>query len=67
MKVKPLPVARKKELELQNKARELVGVSAIKIKVRNCNQCDALFESIGNRNCGCNSIQTATLTGLEVI
>lgn len=65
--VKPLPVARKKELELQNKARALCGLSTIKIKVRYCNQCDKPFESCGDRNCGCNTIHTAQLAGIEIV
>lgn len=66
-KVKPLPAAVLKELELQNKARVHAGLKPIQVIVRQCNQCQKPFQSKGNRNCGCNSIHTASLAGMEIV
>lgn len=53
LRVKRLQPAVVRELELQNKARQDCGLKLIRVKVRSCLRCSALFESIGNRTCGC--------------
>ncbi|HYX32474.1 MAG TPA: hypothetical protein VE954_05125 [Oligoflexus sp.] len=66
-KIKVLPAAVIKEIEQQNKARRLMGLSAIDIKIRNCLHCGGLFQSAGRRTCGCNTIHTSSLAGVEII
>lgn len=66
-KIKVLPAAVIKEIEQQNKARKLMGLSAIDIKIRNCLHCGGLFQSAGRRTCGCNTIHTSSLAGVEII
>lgn len=67
-KIKMLPVAVIKEIELQNKARRLMGLSTIEVKTRTCLNCSELFQSAGRRTCGCNGgIATSTLAGMEII
>ena len=66
-KIKLLPAAVIKEIEQQNKARRLMGLSSIDIKVRNCLNCGGLFQSAGRRSCGCNTIHTSSLAGVELI
>lgn len=41
------------DLKEKNKARADLGLSDIKLKVRRCLRCQKLFESLGNRLCGC--------------
>jgi hypothetical protein len=66
-KIKVLPAAVIKEIEQQNKARRLMGLSSIDIKTRNCLHCGGLFQSAGRRTCGCNTIHTSSLAGVEII
>lgn len=66
-KIKVLPAAVIKEIEQQNKARRLMGLSGIDIKIRNCLHCGGLFQSAGRRTCGCNTIHTSSLAGVEII
>ncbi|WP_141735993.1 hypothetical protein [Oligoflexus tunisiensis] len=66
-KIKVLPAAVIKEIEQQNKARRLMGLSPIDIKIRNCLHCGGLFQSAGRRTCGCNTIHTSSLAGVEII
>jgi hypothetical protein len=66
-KIKVLPAAVIKEIEQQNKARRLMGLSGIDIKLRNCLHCGGLFQSAGRRTCGCNTIHTSSLAGVEII
>lgn len=66
-KIKLLPTAVIKEIEQQNKARRLMGLSAIEIKIRTCLNCGGLFQSAGRRSCGCNTIHTSSLAGVELI
>lgn len=42
-----------KDFNFQNAARKLVGLPIIQFKVLKCLSCDTLFESLGNRLCGC--------------
>ncbi len=66
-KIKLLPVAVIKEIEQQNKARRLMGLSTIEIKTRTCLNCNGLFQSAGRRTCGCNTVHTSSLAGVEII
>lgn len=42
-----------RDIELKNHARRLVNLRPIRITVRRCNACGGLFETAGNRTCGC--------------
>ncbi|RYZ57339.1 MAG: hypothetical protein EOP07_10215 [Proteobacteria bacterium] len=66
-KIKRLPPSVVKDIELKNHARRLANLSAIKIKVRSCITCGTLFESAGNRSCGCNMRSTGYIAGREII
>ncbi len=66
-KTKRLPASVIKDIELKNHARRLAGLTAIKIKVRRCASCTQLFESAGNRNCGCLNRSTGYIAGREII
>jgi hypothetical protein len=66
-KVKRLPPSVVKDIELKNHARRLANLSPIRIKVRNCISCQVLFESSGNRTCGCNTRSTGYIAGREII
>lgn len=66
-KVKLLPAAVVKEIEQQNKARRLMGLSPIEIKIRTCLNCGGSFQSAGRRSCGCNTVHTSSLAGVELI
>lgn len=66
-KVKRLPPSVVKDIELKNHARRLAGLSPIKVKVRTCIACHTLFESAGNRTCGCNTRSTGYIAGREII
>ena len=66
-KIKRLPPSVVKDIELKNQARKLAKLSPIKIRVRNCIACSQLFESAGNRTCGCNTRSTGYIAGREII
>lgn len=66
-KVKRLPPSVIKDIELKNHARRLANLSPIRIKVRQCISCGAMFESAGNRTCGCNTRSTGFIAGREII
>jgi hypothetical protein len=66
-KVKRLPPSVVKDIELKNQARKLANLTPIKIKVRTCISCNQLFESAGNRACGCNTRSTGYIAGREII
>lgn len=66
-KIKRLPPSVVKDIELKNNARRLANLSPIKIKVRSCISCGILFESAGNRTCGCNTRSTGYIAGREII
>ncbi len=66
-KVKRLPPSVVKDIELKNHARRLANLSPIRIKVRTCISCGTLFESAGNRTCGCNTRSTGYIAGREII
>lgn len=51
--VKKLPIMHLVDMEEKNKARAAIGVSLLQVQVRRCLRCNTLFESLGNRTCGC--------------
>lgn len=65
--VKRLPPSVVKDIELKNHARKLANLSPIRIRVRTCISCGTLFESAGNRTCGCNTRTTGYIAGREII
>jgi hypothetical protein len=67
IKVKTLPPSVVKDIEQKNIARRLAGLSPIVIKTRRCIACGGLFESAGNRTCGCSSRTTGMIAGREII
>ena len=66
-KGKKLPPSVVKDIELKNHARRLANLSPIRIKVRACISCGTMFESAGNRTCGCNTRSTGFIAGREII
>jgi hypothetical protein len=65
--IKKLPPSVVKDIELKNQARKLASLSLIKVRVRACMICGQLFESAGNRTCGCNARATSFIAGREII
>lgn len=65
--VKRMPISDKNEIEEQNKARRGAGLSLLKISVRQCMACGILFESTGNRNCGCNTQVEGFISGRNIL
>lgn len=65
--IKTLPPSVVKDIEQKNIARRLASLSPIVIKVRRCIACGSLFESAGNRTCGCSSRTTGMIAGREII
>ena len=51
--IKLLSPSIKRDIELRNHARRLGNLPPIKITVHQCAICGRLFESAGNRTCGC--------------
>jgi len=51
--IKKLPKSVVEDIVNKNAARKALGLSPIKIKARPCQQCGDLFETTGNRTCGC--------------
>lgn len=66
-KIKQLPPSVLKDIELKNHARRLASLAPIKIIVRRCVSCSRLFQSAGNRTCGCNTRSTGFIAGREII
>ncbi|MBP9706947.1 MAG: hypothetical protein KBD78_04835 [Oligoflexales bacterium] len=66
-RVKTLPPSVVKDIELKNNARRLANLTPIKIRVRRCIACGTMFESAGNRTCGCNTRNTGYIAGREII
>jgi hypothetical protein len=66
-KIKRLPPSVVKDIDLKNQARKLACLAPIKIRVRVCIACNQLFESAGNRTCGCNTRSTGYIAGREII
>jgi hypothetical protein len=66
-KIKLLPPSVVKDIEQKNIARKLAGLSPIVIKTRRCIACGSMFESAGNRTCGCSSRTAGTIAGREII
>ncbi|MES2615384.1 MAG: hypothetical protein V4591_08215, partial [Bdellovibrionota bacterium] len=55
IRIKTLPPSVVKDIEQKNIARRLAAISPIQIRVRRCLACGFMFESSGNRTCGCSS------------
>lgn len=51
--IKRLSPAVRNDLELKNHARVVNGLGLLRIMVKTCTVCGGLFESAGNRTCGC--------------
>ncbi|WGL60344.1 hypothetical protein QEJ31_01840 [Pigmentibacter sp. JX0631] len=66
-RVKTLPPSVIKDIEQKNIARRLAGLSPIHVRVRRCLTCGSMFESAGNRTCGCSSRTAGTIAGREII
>lgn len=66
-RVKQLPPSVLKDIELKNHARRLANLAPIKIVERRCVSCMSLFQSAGNRTCGCNTRSTGYIAGREII
>ncbi len=66
-RVKQLPPSVLKDIELKNHARRLANLAPIKVRIRRCISCLSLFESAGNRTCGCNTRSTGYIAGREII
>ena len=62
-KVKRLPPSVVKDIELKNQARKLANLAPIRIRIRACIACNQMFESAGNRTCGCNTRSTGYIAG----
>ncbi len=67
VRIKTLPPSVVKDIEQKNIARRLAGISVIQIRVRRCLACSFMFESSGNRTCGCSSRTAGTIAGREII
>ena len=67
LKVKKLSLEDKILLKDSQRYRSLMGLKPLEMRIRSCIACGNLFESIGNRTCGCTNGKTTNLTGLEVI
>ena len=62
--VKKFSASDRTEIEEQNKG---AGLSLLKIAVRQCMACGILFESTGNRNCGCNNQTEGFISGRNIL
>lgn len=67
LRIKTLPPSVIKDIEQKNIARRLAGLSPIHVRVRRCLTCGSMFESAGNRTCGCSSRTAGTIAGREII
>lgn len=67
VRIKTLPPSVVKDIEQKNIARKLAAISPIQIRVRRCLSCGYMFESSGNRTCGCSSRTAGTIAGREII
>lgn len=67
IRIKTLPPSVVKDIEQKNIARRLAGLSSIHIRVRRCLSCGSMFESSGNRTCGCSSRTAGSIAGREII
>lgn len=66
-KVKYLPPSVMKDIEQKNAARKLAGLPPIITRIRRCLTCGAMFQSAGNRTCGCTSRVAGIIAGREII
>lgn len=67
IRIKTLPPSVVKDIEQKNIARRLAGLSPIHIRTRRCLSCGSMFESSGNRTCGCSSRTAGSIAGREII
>ena len=66
--IKRLPPVVLRDIKLKNEARRLSSLKLIEIKIRKCIACDSLFESVGDRICGCNTgKRSGFIAGREII
>lgn len=65
--VKRLPPSVVKEIANKNNCRRLAGLPLLEITVRRCIRCHCLFESAGNRTCGCSASSAGYIAGREII
>lgn len=66
--IKRLPPVVLRDIKLKNEARRLSNLRLIEIKIRKCIACDAFFESVGDRICGCNTgKRSGFIAGREII
>jgi hypothetical protein len=66
-KIKTLPPSVIRDIAQKNNARKLAGLTPIQIRIRRCIACGSLFESSGNRTCGCSSRSAGSIAGREII
>jgi len=65
---KPLLQRERKQLEQQNQARAMIGLSPLAIKLRKCNSCSCTFESVNSYYCKkCLAPKIATLSNHPII
>ena len=67
VRIKTLPPSVVKDIEQKNIARRLAGLASIHIRVRRCLACCSMFESSGNRTCGCSNRVAGIIAGREII
>ncbi|NRA43520.1 MAG: hypothetical protein HRU09_01055 [Oligoflexales bacterium] len=65
--IKKLSKPDKAALRETQEARAAAGLNSIEVKIRKCIICKALFESIGDRTCGCLKDRVTTLFGIDVV
>ncbi len=66
-KIKYLPPSVMKDIEQKNAARKLAGLPSIVTRIRRCLTCGSMFQSAGNRTCGCASRVAGIIAGREII
>lgn len=65
--VKRLPPSVVKEIANKNNCRRLAGLPLLEITERRCIRCHSMFESAGNRTCGCSASSAGYIAGREII
>lgn len=66
-KIKYLPPSVMKDIEQKNAARKLAGLPPILTRIRRCLTCGTMFQSAGNRTCGCTNRIAGVIAGREII
>ena len=54
-------------IEQKNAARKLAGLPPILTRIRRCLTCGSMFQSAGNRTCGCTNHIAGVIAGREII